>query len=161
LFENGMAGSLREKKRIGIIGGNEADQKIYEIAYEVGRLVAKNNAILVCGGLGGVMEAASKGAKSIGGITIGIIPSSNIKDANRYIDIPITTGIGYARNLMVVLNSDVLIAIDGRYGTLSEISYAMIFGKKVIGLETWDIDGIKKARNPEEAIKFALFDYIK
>ncbi|MEW6455677.1 MAG: TIGR00725 family protein [Acidobacteriota bacterium] len=159
MFEDERAGGLRTKKRIGIIGGNEADQRLYEIAFEVGKLIAKNDAILICGGLGGVMEAASKGAKSMGGITIGIIPSSNIKDANRYIDIPISTGIGLARNLMVVLNSDVLIAIDGKYGTLSEISYALIFGKRVIGLETWDIEGVKKAHNPEEAIKFALYDH--
>lgn len=148
--------NLRGKPRIGVIGGSEINSKIYKLAYEVGTQIAKNDCILVCGGLGGVMEAVSKGAKENGGITIGILPGIDADDANPYIDIPVPTGISYARNMIVVLNSDVLIAINGKYGTLSEISYANIFGKKVIGLETWKIDGVEEAENPEDAVKKAI-----
>ncbi len=148
--------SLRNTIRIGVIGGNEIDERTYKIAYEIGREIARNGFILVCGGLGGVMEAASKGAKENGGITIGILPGIYKEDANKYIDIPIPTGISYARNMMVVLNSDVIIAVDGKYGTLSEISYANIFGKKVIGIETWEVEGVIKAETPEDAVKKAI-----
>ncbi len=148
--------SLRNSIRVGVIGGNEIDERTYKIAYEIGREIARNGFILVCGGLGGVMEAASKGAKENGGITIGILPGIYKEDANKYIDIPIPTGISYARNMMVVLNSDVIIAVNGKYGTLSEISYANIFGKKVIGIETWEIDGVIKAETPEDAVKKAI-----
>jgi uncharacterized protein (TIGR00725 family) len=148
--------NLRKKFRIGVIGGSEINSRIYEIAYKVGREIAKNDCILVCGGLGGVMEAVSKGAKENGGIVIGILPGTNADDANPYVDIPIPTGISYARNMIVVLNSDVIIAIDGKYGTLSEISYANIFGKKVIGIETWEIEGVEKADNAEDAVKKAI-----
>ncbi len=148
--------SLRNSIRVGVIGGNEIDERTYKIAYEIGREIARNGFILVCGGLGGVMEAASKGAKENGGITIGILPGIYKEDANKYIDIPIPTGISYARNMMVVLNSDVIIAVNGKYGTLSEISYANIFGKKVIGIETWKIDGVIKAETPEDAVKKAI-----
>ncbi|MGQ9617514.1 MAG: TIGR00725 family protein [Candidatus Aminicenantia bacterium] len=148
--------NLRERKRIGVIGGNEVNSRIYSIAYEVGSEIARHGFILVCGGLGGVMEAVAKGAKENGGITIGILPGIYMEDANKYIDIPVPTGISYARNMLVVLNSSVVIAINGRYGTLSEISYANIFGKKVIGLETWEIDGVIKAEDPQDALKKAI-----
>ncbi len=148
--------NLRGKIRIGVIGGSEVNSRIYKLAYEVGREIAKNDCILVCGGLGGVMEAVSKGAKENGGIVIGILPGIDADDANPYVDIPIPTGIFYARNMIVVLNSDVIIAIDGKYGTLSEISYANIFGKKVIGIETWEIEGVEKADNAENAVKKAI-----
>jgi len=148
--------NLRRKIRIGVIGGSEINSRIYKLAYEVGREIARNDCILVCGGLGGVMEAVSKGAKENGGIVIGILPGTDADDANPYVDIPIPTGISYARNMIVVLNSDVIIAIDGKYGTLSEISYANIFGKKVIGIETWEIEGVEKADNAEDAVKKAI-----
>lgn len=148
--------NLRRRLRIGVIGGSEINSKIYKLAYEVGKEIAKNGCILVCGGLGGVMEAVSRGAKENGGITIGILPGMEIEDANPYIDLPIPTGISYARNMIVVLNSDILIAINGKYGTLSEISYANIFGKKVIGLETWEVEGVEKALNAEDAVKKAI-----
>lgn len=148
--------NLRDKFRIGVIGGYDVDSRIYRIAYEVGKEIAKNGCILVCGGLGGVMEAASRGAKENGGITVGILPGVRAEDANPYIDLPIPTGISYARNMIVVLSSDILIAIDGKYGTLSEISYANIFGKKVIGIETWEIEGVEKAESAEDAVKKAI-----
>jgi hypothetical protein len=111
--------------KIGVIGASNPNHEILKIAEEVGRLIAKNNAILVCGGLGGVMELACKGAKEENGITIGILPSKDKNDANPYVDIAIPTGLGEARNLIVVLSSDALIAIDGAYGTLSEIAMGL------------------------------------
>jgi len=102
------------------------------------------------------MEAAARGARSAGGLTIGILPGPSPADANPHIDIPIATGIGYARNSMVAMNADVLIAIDGKYGTLSEIAYGMIYGKRIIGLGTWEIDGVITAATPEEAVRSAL-----
>lgn len=148
--------NLRNMFRIGVIGGSEINNRIYRIAYDVGKEIAKNGCIVVCGGLGGVMEAVSKGAKENGGFTIGILPGTQIEDANPYIDLPIPTGISYARNMIVILNSDVIIAIDGKFGTLSEISYANIFGKKVIGIETWEIEGVEKAENAEDAVRKAI-----
>ena len=102
------------------------------------------------------MEAAALGAKKAGGLTIGILPGGSPSDANPSIDVPVATGIGYARNAMVALNADALIAIDGEYGTLSEIAYGVIYGKTVVGLGTWDIRGVIQARTPEEAVRLAL-----
>jgi hypothetical protein len=149
--------NFKEMKRIGVIGGGKKiDSEIWNLAYRVGKLIAQEGVILVCGGLGGVMEAASRGAKENGGITVGILPGNDIKDANPYIDFPIASGVGYMRNMLVILNSDIIIAIDGQYGTLTEIAYSLIYGKKVIGLKTWEIEGIIKAETPEEAVKLAL-----
>jgi uncharacterized protein (TIGR00725 family) len=150
LFDN-----IRNKTRIGIIGGAKPDEKSRELARKVGRLIAESGGVLVCGGLSGVMEAASRGAKQAGGVTIGILPGNAIQDANPYIDIPIATGLGYTRNSLVAMNADALIAIDGQYGTLTEIAYGFIYGKKVIGLDTWDIDGVVSAQSPEQAVKLA------
>jgi hypothetical protein len=147
---------IRKRIRIGVIGGSKPDQEARETAFKVGRLIAENGAILVCGGLSGVMEAASRGAKKAGGLTIGILPGNNPSDANLYIDIPIATGMGYSRNSLVAMNSDVLIAVNGEYGTLSEIAFGIIYGKKVIGLGTWDIHGVIPAESAEAAIKLAL-----
>ena len=119
----------------------------------MGELVAKRGAVLICGGLEGVMEAASLGAKNAGGTTVGIIPSYEKKDANPYVQIVVATGMGHARNTIVAASSDALIAIGGETGTLSEIALALKLGKKVIGLETWDIPGVIKAKTPEEAVK--------
>lgn len=154
-----MKTNVRKKVRIGIIGGAKPSPEFRRTAYKVGRLIAKKQAVLVCGGLSGVMEAAAKGAKEAGGISIGILPGDSLKDANPYIDIPIATGLGYSRNSLVVMNSDVLIAIDGQYGTLSEIAYGFIQEKKVIGMGTWEIHGITKADSPEQAVDLALKQY--
>ncbi len=144
-------------KTIGVIGGNVCSKEIADIAFKVGERIAKNGAILVCGGLGGVMKAAAKGAKSAGGTTIGILPTQTKKDANPYIDIPIVTGMSIARNVIVVRSSDAVIAIDGRYGTLSEIAIALNLGIPVIGLKTWDIKApIKIAKTPEQAVELAI-----
>jgi len=146
----------RKRIRIGVIGGSKPDKRSLEAAYRVGQLIAEAGAILICGGLGGVMEAAASGAKKAGGFTVGILPGTHPYEANSSIDVPIATGMGYSRNSLVALNSDVLIAIDGEYGTLTEIAYGNIYGKKVIGLGTWDIKGVIKADSAEEAIRLAL-----
>lgn len=146
----------RKRVRVGIIGGNNPEAKHLDMARRVGELVARAGAILVCGGLGGVMAAAASGAKKAGGLTLGILPGSAPEEANPYIDIPIATGMGYSRNSLVAMNSDVLIAIDGEYGTLTEIAYGNIYGKKVIGLDTWDMKGVIKASSAEEAVEMAL-----
>lgn len=148
--------NFKGKLRIGLIGGSSPDRSSLQTASKVGQLIAKQNAILVCGGLGGVMEAAARGAKQSGGLTIGILPGNFPGDANPYIDIAVATGLGYSRNSLVALNADVLIAINGRYGTLTEIAYGCIYGKKIIGLSTWNIDGIIQAGSPEEAVELAV-----
>ena len=132
---------------ISVIGrGDDASDRAKELAAEVGRLLAKRGATVVCGGLGGVMEAACKGAKSAGGTTIGILPGSDPDAANKWVDIPIPTGLGYARNTVVVKAGAAVIAVSGAYGTLSEIGHSLAEDKAVVGLETWDLnppDGTK------------------
>lgn len=150
-----------EKNIVGVIGSSLASGKPYDEAVEVGRLAAKRGALVLTGGLGGVMEAACKGAKECGGQTIGILPGFDDRDANRYVDIPIITGLNHARNIVIVRTSDVLIAVGGEYGTLSEIAFALKLGKPVISLGSWDVgEAIRKAQSPEEAIAMA-FDAIK
>lgn len=143
---------MPQKKIIAVIGAGSADESILKIAEEVGKLIAKRNAIMVCGGLGGVMEAAAKGAKSEGGITVGILPHDNRIHANQYIDIPVAAGFGEGRNIIIVRTADALIAIGGEFGTLSEIAHALKIGKIVVGINTWDIKGIVKAESAEEAV---------
>jgi len=150
---------LKKKIRIGVIGGSRPDTKSRQVAFKVGQLIAEKGAILVCGGLSGVMEATSRGSKQAGGLTIGILPGNSPDDANTYIDIAIATGLGYARNSLVAMNSDVIIAIDGQYGTLTEIAYGCIYRKKIIGLGTWNIEGVIKAESAEEAVNLALKNY--
>ncbi len=131
----------RIKGQIGVIGGGECPPDLYEIAQEVGGEIAKRGFSLVCGGLSGVMEAACRGAKEVGGITIGILPASDRRDANPYVDIVIPTGLGHARNIIVVHASDALVAIDGGAGTLSEIAIALKVGKPIVGIRTWELEG--------------------
>jgi uncharacterized protein (TIGR00725 family) len=125
-------------------------------AAEVGRLVAERGAVLVCGGLGGAMEAACRGAKEAGGMTVGILPGPDRAAANRYVDIALPTGLGEARNALVVRAADAVIAVGGGYGTLSEIAFALKAGKRVIGLDTWEIEGVSPADGPEAAVAAAL-----
>ncbi|OGD26929.1 MAG: TIGR00725 family protein [Candidatus Aminicenantes bacterium RBG_19FT_COMBO_59_29] len=142
--------------RIGVIGGSSPDDRAILSAFRVGQAIGEAGAILICGGLGGVMEAAASGAKKAGGLSVGILPGTGRGEANPYIDLPIATGLGYSRNSLVALNSDILIAIAGEYGTLSEIAYGNIYKKKVIGLDTWEVKGVIKAKTPEEAVRMAL-----
>jgi uncharacterized protein (TIGR00725 family) len=139
---------------ISVIGAGSCSEEIYSLAQELGRRIAQTGAVLVTGGLGGVMEAASKGAKEGGGTTVGILPGVSKDDANRYVDIPVTTGLSHARNVIVVRSADVVIAVSGGYGTLSEIAIALKLGKPVIGIRTWDgVEGVIKADSPEEAMQ--------
>ncbi len=154
-------GKQLDSSIVGVIGSSLASGRPYDDAVEVGRLVAGKGAMVLTGGLGGVMEAACKGAKEAGGHTIGILPGFDTRDANKYVDIPIITGLNHARNIIVVRSSDVLIAVGGEYGTLSEIAFAMKLGKTVISLGSWDVgEGIKKASDPTEAVAMAM-DAIK
>jgi hypothetical protein len=140
---------------IGVIGGGSAGITHYSKAEEVGRLIALRGWMLVCGGLGGVMEAAARGAHEAGGVTIGLLPGNDRDSANQFITIPITTGLGEGRNLLIVRTADLLIAVGGEYGTLSEIALALKTGKPVIGLDTWDIPGVIRALSPEDAVSHA------
>ena len=142
---------------IGVIGTSEASTEEYQTAEEIGREIARRKGILVCGGLGGVMEASCRGAKSEGGLTIGIIPGSSKKEANPYVDIPIVTGISEARNIIVVRSSNAIIAIGGSFGTLSEIAFALKLEIPVVGINTWEVStNIKKATTPKEAVDLAF-----
>jgi uncharacterized protein (TIGR00725 family) len=122
----------------------------------VGRLLAEHGAVLVCGGLGGTMEAACRGAKQAGGTTVGLLPGESRSDANRFVDVAIPTGLGEARNALVVRSADVVVAVGGGYGTLSEIALALKIGKRVVGLGTWEIDGVVVVDGPEAAVAEAL-----
>lgn len=123
---------------IGVIGESQFSDPANEArAEEIGRLIAAAGDVLICGGLSGVMEAACRGAKAAGGVTIGVLPGSNRAQANRYVDYAIATGLGEARNVLIVLSADALVAIGGGFGTLSEIGHALRSGKPVIGLGTW------------------------
>ncbi len=152
-----------KRKFIAVIGGGQPTAKEAKLAEEVGRELARQGAILVCGGLGGVMEAACRGASAEGGTTIGILPGDNRGAANPYVHIPIATGAGYTRNAAVVKSAQAVIAVGGSYGTLTEIGYALQTGIPVIGLGTWAIsrngkadESIITAAEPAEAVERAL-----
>ena len=158
-----MIKGMVNKKLVAVIGGSQCSKEEGRTAEEVGRELARRGAILVCGGLGGVMEAACRGASAEGGITVGILPGENRQAANPYIQIPIVTGMGYARNVAVVKSAQAVIAIGGSYGTLSEIAHALQSGIPVIGLNTWSLakngqqdNSIIPAQNPAEAVNKAL-----
>jgi uncharacterized protein (TIGR00725 family) len=145
------------KKLIGVIGGSEAPPDILLLAEKVGRLIARSGNVLVCGGLGGVMEAASRGAREEGGLTVGILPGPSRTEANPHIEIAIATNLGHARNAVIAQTCDCLIAVGGKYGTLSEIGFGLAIGKRVIGLRSWDCDSaIIPAKDPEDAVQKAL-----
>lgn len=148
---------------IGVIGDGTCPPEVAEMAESVGFELARKGCTLVCGGLGGVMEAACRGAKRFGGTTVGILPGDARKMSNAYVDIPVVTGLGEARNVIVVKSSQAVIAIGGRYGTLSEIAFALKLGIPVVGLDTWelrrggDVDpGIVQARSAQEAVELAV-----
>jgi hypothetical protein len=143
--------------QIGVIGAGYCSPETELLAEEVGRAIARAGAILVCGGLGGVMEASARGAHREGGITVGILPGDSFEDANPFIQIPVVTGLGHARNVLVVRSAQVLIAVKGGYGTLSEVALALKMGKPVVGLQTWDVSKkIILVSTPQEAVKKAL-----
>ena len=148
---------------IAVIGSSEANEELVELATKVGYELAQNGVIMVCGGLGGVMEAACHGAKQAGGMTIGILPGKDTKSANQFVDIPICTGMGYARNVIVVKTGLSVIAVGGAYGTLSEIGHALGDNIPVVGLRTWyfnqenlENELFTIAKTPSEAVNIAI-----
>lgn len=124
---------------IAVIGGDDAPPEAFVLAEAVGREIARRGAMLICGGLGGVMESACRGAKAEGGTTIGVLPGTEAGEANAYVDIPIVTAMNQARNLVIVRSADAVIAIGGGYGTLSEMAFALRLGKPLVGLQTWSM----------------------
>lgn len=143
------------KRIVSVIGGRTCTKEVEQMAQDLGKKLAKVADILVSGGLSGVMEAVCSGFKGEGGLTIGIIPSYNKVDANKFVDISIPTGMGLARNVLVVKSADVVVALPGRAGTLSEIAYCIQFGIPVITLGSWDVPGVIKVNNVDEAVKKA------
>ena len=145
------------KKLIGVIGGASVSEDIYRLAQDVGREIARAGAVLVCGGRTGVMEAASRGAHEAGGLVVGILPGASPQEANPFVDIPIVTNMGLARNAIVVQTAQALVAVDGSYGTLSELAFALQLGKPIAGLQTWELDArIHRAQTPAEAVQWAV-----
>lgn len=153
-----MSLSKNGQKRliVAVVGGHACGAKVEQIATKLGELLAKVGVILVTGGLKGVMEAVSRGAKNGGGLTVGILPSEDKNAANPYIDIPIPTGLGYTRNTIVAGCADAVIALPGEYGTLSEIAFALNMKKPVIGLGSWAIPGVLEVKTAEEAVAKVL-----
>ncbi len=148
---------------IAVIGGSTCSAEDARVAEAVGRGLAARGAVVVCGGLGGIMEAACRGARSAGGLTVGILPGDDRRSANAYVDVPVVTGMGHARNAIVVKSAQAAIAIDGSYGTLSEIGFALQNGIAVIGLGTWALSlrgqrdqSIVEARDADEAVEKAF-----
>jgi uncharacterized protein (TIGR00725 family) len=138
---------------VAVCGDSDPGTPHREAAREVGRLLAKAGAVVICGGLGGVMEAAGEGAASAGGMVVGILPGSDRQGANPHLTIALPTGLGQARNAVIATASDAMIAIGSAgWGTLSEIAHARRLGRPVVGLDTWRIDGLDAAGSPAEAV---------
>jgi uncharacterized protein (TIGR00725 family) len=143
--------------RVSVIGGSEVDEETYGRAREVGRLLAEGDHLVVCGGYGGVMEAVCRGARDAGGHTIGVLKGRDPEAGNEWVETGIATGLGDARNALVVLNGTACIAVDGGAGTLSELGLAFVYGRPVAGLGTHDcsaFDGFKAVETPHEAITY-------
>ncbi len=145
---------------ISVIGGHKTTKETEILAEKVGALIAREGAVLACGGLDGVMEAAARGAKKAGGLTIGILPGKNKSDANPFIDIALPTSIGYARNTIVACAADIIVALPGSHGTRCEISYGLVYGRPVIDLGQWGIEGMIQVKDLKEAEK-TIKDLIK
>lgn len=142
---------------IGVIGDARADNSRKATAERVGRLVAEKKCVLLCGGMGGVMEAACRGARSVGGTTVGVLPGPDSSSANEFVDIAVVTGMGEARNVIVAKSSHCVIAVGGSFGTLSEISFALKSAIPIVGLDTWDVsEQIVRCETPEEAVSKAV-----
>ncbi|MFB6195052.1 MAG: LOG family protein [Haloplanus sp.] len=142
--------------RVSVIGGSSVDAATAERARTLGRLLANRGHDIVCGGLGGVMEAVCAGAARADGTaeTVGILPTADRRDANEYVDVPIATGLGHARNALVVMNGDAVVAFDGGAGTLSELGFAGVFDRPVAGFDTHDVSGVEPVDTPAEAVDY-------
>jgi uncharacterized protein (TIGR00725 family) len=139
---------------IAVIGARSCNEQVYELAFQAGQELARRGYTIICGGLGGVMEAACKGARSAGGRTVGILPGDNPAAANPFVDIAIATGLGPGRNLIIIHSAQAVLAINGSYGTLSELAFALQLNKPVVGLGTWDIsEKIITATSPRQAVE--------
>src|SRR4051794_2595531 len=143
-------------KYVAVVGPGDAGPEEAKAAEAVGRALAERGAVMVSGGLGGVMEAACRGAKAAGGATIGMLPGADRSTANEFVDFAIPTGLGEARNALVVRAADALVAVGGAYGTLSEIAFALKAGKRVVGIGSWEIDGVEPAGEPAAAVEAVL-----
>jgi hypothetical protein len=147
---------LSEPIYVAVIGGSEVGPEIEALAVEVGRELARKGALLLCGGLGGVMAAAARGAREAGGVSLGILPDPDRRRANPYLSYALATNLGHARNLVIVHSADALIAVDGGYGTVSEAALALKLGKPVIALKvSWDLPGLRRAGTAPEAVELA------
>jgi hypothetical protein len=135
---------------VSIIGGHKCSEELVAKAALCGRIVAEAGAVLITGGLGGIMEAASRGASENGGLTLGMIPGTDKDRANAFVDIVINTGLGNSRNTLVASTADLVVAFPGQYGTLSEIGFALNAGIPVFGLDTWDIRGVEPLEAPDD-----------
>ena len=145
------------KPVIAVVGASKCSKKLRDMAFEVGKYVAENGGVIVCGGMGGIMEGAARGAKEGGGTAIGILPTDKKDDANEFIDFVIPTGFGEARNIMVVRSADAVIAFPGKYGTLSEMAFALHAKKPVISVNAWRLtEEIHQVETPEEAAELAM-----
>ena len=152
-----MSDNTDRKPVIAVIGAGKCSRKLRDMAAEIGRYVAENGGVVLCGGLGGVMEGAARGAKEAGGTTIGIIPSENKADANQFIDYVIPTGFGQARNVLVVRAADAIVALPGKFGTLSEMAFALVLGKPIVSVQAWKLgEEILQVEDPIEAAKIAM-----
>ena len=142
---------------LSVVGAGEAEEEVLDLAVRVGREVARQGCILVCGGLGGVMAAACRGAREVGGRTVAIVPGSEASSANLWAEVVVPTGIGHARNVIVVQSGDAVIALPGLWGTLSEVALALKIGKPVAAVRAWrDIPGVLHEEEPERAVIAAV-----
>lgn len=139
--------------QVAVIGGAECTDAVHKMAYDLGKKLAKEGHVIICGGLGGVMEAVCCGAKDGGGAVIGILPGE-MENANPWVSIRVATGMGHARNVIIVKSADVVIALPGEYGTFSEMALALKMRKKVISLKGWSIPGTIDAKTADEAVMF-------
>ena len=147
----------RRKPVIAVIGAGKCSKKMKDAAAEVGRYVAEHGGMIVCGGLGGIMEGAARGAREAGGTVIGILPGESAADANEFVDIVIPTGMGEARNILVIRTADVVIAFPGKYGTLTEMAFARLFEKPLISVQAWKLgEEVTQVEDPVEAAKLAM-----
>lgn len=148
---------MGKPKQIAVVGSGLNDDAVESLAREVGGMLAERGAVMICGGLAGAMRGASQGAKEAGGTAVGIIPGTDRNDANPFVDIVIVTGMGHARNALVVGSADGVIALPGGPGTLSEVALALKMGKPVVGLSAWgDIDGVMYANSSHDAVRMIL-----